>query len=151
MVNLLWVAQRILFQTTNIIILYHRKMLQVSFINLKYFPKKFKIFNFQTWTSGSKFGKGWQSKKLKQDAVHKTWTHLNTIGAGTQNLMRIFLMLSFRFLASRHQDVCSLAAPPSVGSGPPLTDFISVKRQNKHAQIKIQWGSEYQNSLVLEW
>ena len=53
-------------------------------------------------------------------------SNLKTMGAGTQNLIKIFLMLSFRFLASRHHEVCSLAAPPAVGSGAPLTDLIST-------------------------
>ena len=44
-------------------------------------------------------------------------------------------MLSFRFLASRHQDVCSLAAPPAVGSGAPLTDFISEEEEKSNDVI----------------
>lgn len=47
--------------------------------------------------------------------------YLNTIGAGTQNLMRIFLMLSCRVLSSRYQEVWSLAEAPAVGSGAPRT------------------------------
>jgi len=48
-------------------------------------------------------------------------------------------MLSFRFFASRHQDVCSLAAPPAVGSGAPLTDFISEnKKHHKYFDLEIR-------------
>ena len=47
--------------------------------------------------------------------------YLNTIGAGTQNLMRIFLMLSCRVLSSRYHEVWSLAEAPAVGSGAPRT------------------------------
>jgi hypothetical protein len=48
-------------------------------------------------------------------------TDLNTIGAGTQNLMSIFLMLSWSVFSSKYHDVCSLAEAPAVGSGAPHT------------------------------
>ena len=43
-------------------------------------------------------------------------TYLNTIGEGTQNLTRVFLMFSCSVASSRHHDVCSLADGPAVGS-----------------------------------
>ena len=46
---------------------------------------------------------------------HQT-TYLNTMGDGTQNLMRVFLMFSWRVVSSKHQVVCSLADGPAVGS-----------------------------------
>lgn len=42
--------------------------------------------------------------------------YLNTIGEGTQNLTRVFLMFSCSVASSKHQDVCSLADGPAVGS-----------------------------------
>lgn len=47
--------------------------------------------------------------------------HLNTVGEGTQNLMRILRMFSCSVFSSRHHDVCSLADAPAVGSGAPHT------------------------------
>jgi len=58
--------------------------------------------------------------------VKNAFTYLNTIGAGTQNLMRIFLMLSFKFFSSKYHEACSLAPPPAVGSGPPIANLISL-------------------------
>jgi len=42
--------------------------------------------------------------------------HLNTMGEGTQNFMRVFLMFSWSVVLSRHQAVVSLADGPAVGS-----------------------------------
>ena len=42
--------------------------------------------------------------------------YLKTMGDGTQNLMSVFLMLSCSVASSKHQDVCSLADAPAVGS-----------------------------------
>ena len=52
-------------------------------------------------------------------------TSLNTMGAGTQNLMSIFLMFSLRFFESRQCAACSSAEPPSVGSGAPCVALMS--------------------------
>ena len=42
--------------------------------------------------------------------------YLKTIGEGTQNLTRVFLMFSCNVFSSKHHDVCSLADGPAVGS-----------------------------------
>ena len=42
--------------------------------------------------------------------------YLNTIGVGTQNLIRVFLMFSCKADSSKHHVVCSLAEGPAVGS-----------------------------------
>lgn len=39
------------------------------------------------------------------------------MGDGTQNLTRVFLIFSCRVASSKHQDVCSFADGPAVGSG----------------------------------
>lgn len=51
--------------------------------------------------------------------------YLKTIGAGTQNLIRIFLMLSCNVFSSRYQEVWSTADAPAVGSGAPHTEFMA--------------------------
>lgn len=52
--------------------------------------------------------------------------YLNTIGAGTQNLISILLMLSCRVLSSRYHQVWSVAEAPAVGSGAPHTVLMAV-------------------------
>lgn len=42
--------------------------------------------------------------------------HLKTIGDGTQNLTKVFLTFSCKADSSKHQEVCSLAEGPAVGS-----------------------------------
>ena len=54
-----------------------------------------------------------QNKKTKQQ---KTKTCLKTMGEGTQNLTRVFLIFSCRVSGSKHHEVCSLAEGPAVGS-----------------------------------
>lgn len=51
--------------------------------------------------------------------------YLKTIGAGTQNLIKIFLMLSCNVFSSKYQDVWSMAEAPAVGSGAPHTELIA--------------------------
>lgn len=53
-------------------------------------------------------------------------SHLNTIGAGKQNFINIFLILSCSVFSSRYQFVRSFADAPAVGSGAPHTVFIAV-------------------------
>lgn len=77
-------------------------------------------------------------------------TYLKTIGAGTQNLIRIFLILSWRVFSSKYQEVWSLAEAPAVGSGAPHTELIadgwdpSNSSRSLWAVGKICWG----NSLI---
>lgn len=52
-------------------------------------------------------------------------SYLKTMGAGTQNFIKIFLMFPCRALTSKYQDVWSLAEAPAVGSGAPQTEFIT--------------------------
>lgn len=52
-------------------------------------------------------------------------SYLKTIGAGTQNLIKIFLILSCNALSSRYQDVWSFTEAPAVGSGAPHTELIA--------------------------
>ena len=51
--------------------------------------------------------------------------YLKTMGDGTQNLMSVFLIFSWRVVSSKHQVVCSLADGPAVGS---------KSRKQKHLQ-----------------
>jgi hypothetical protein len=69
-------------------------------------------------------------------------------------LMSIFLMLSRRFLESRHQADCSPTEPPAVGSGAPDTVLISrlwapdnSSSRSRWAVGSICWGSSAEASL----
>ena len=73
------------------------------------------------------------------------WTHLKTIGAGTQNLMRIFLMLSWRVFSSKYQEVWSLAEAPAVGSGAPHTWNADHTSRNTHETVIINGYTHYLN------
>lgn len=73
--------------------------------------------------------------------------YLKTIGAGTQNLISIFLMLSCSAFSSRYHEVWSLADAPAVGSGAPQTELMaegwdpSSSSKSLWAVGKICWGS----------
>lgn len=51
-------------------------------------------------------------------------TYLNTMGAGTQNLTKILLILLCKVFSSRNHDVYSYAEAPAVGSGAPQVALI---------------------------
>lgn len=84
------------------------------------------------------FKKGQSFEKVK---------YLKTIGAGTQNLMRIFLMLSWSVFSSRYQEVWSWAEAPAVGSGAPQYVLMALgcddsnSSSNRWAVGKICCGS----------
>ena len=56
-------------------------------------------------------------KKKPPFAAEKTY--LSTIGDGTQNLTKIFLIFSCKVFSSKHHEVCSFVDAPAVGSGAP--------------------------------
>lgn len=75
------------------------------------------------------------------------------MGAGTQNLISIFLMLSWSVFSSRYQEVWSWADAPAVGSGAPQYVLMALGWADSNSSSKrcavgnICWGS----SLIRYW
>lgn len=61
---------------------------------------------------------------VRNKITKHTSSYLNTIGAGTQNLTNILLILLCKVFSSRNHDVYSYAEAPAVGSGAPQVAFI---------------------------